>query len=49
MLHEDPLACGTVFSGLSSKFEVEMTEEANAIEKLYDYTIEAKAEGGATE
>jgi hypothetical protein len=49
MLHEDTLACGTIFSGPSSKFEVEMTEEANAIEKLYTYTIEAKAEGGATE
>jgi hypothetical protein len=41
------LACGTIFSGLSSIFEVHMTEEANQKELLYTYTIEATAEGGA--
>jgi Cu-Zn family superoxide dismutase len=43
------LACGTIYSGVFSAFEVQMKEEANVVEKTYNYTIEATAEGGATE
>jgi hypothetical protein len=34
--------------GNENDFTITMTEEANAIEKLYEYTIEATTEGGAT-